>query len=54
MTIQSRLYLDIAVTCSIVPDCVENVWNEVEIGPVHQKVGEHYLDCHDKMQASKA
>ena len=36
-----------------VPDCVEEVWDEVEIGPVHQKVSEHYLECHDEMQAPK-
>ena len=38
-----------------VPDCicVEEVWDEVEIGPIHKKVGEHYLECHDEMQASK-
>ena len=35
------------------PDCVEKAWNEVEVGPVHKKVGEHYLECHDEMQASK-
>ena len=36
-----------------VPDCVEEIWDEVEIGPVHQKVSEHYLECHDEMQAPK-
>ena len=37
-----------------IPDCVEEVWDEVEIGPVLKKVSEHYLECHDEMQASKA
>ena len=35
------------------PDCVEEAWYEVEIGPVHKKVSEHYLECHDEVQASK-
>ena len=36
------------------PDCrEEEAWDEVEIGPVHKKVSEHYLECHDEVQASK-
>ena len=37
----------------IVPDFVDKVWDEVEVGPVHKKVGEHYHECHDEMQTSK-
>ena len=36
-----------------VPDCVEEVWDVAEIGPVHQKESEHYLERHDEMQAPK-
>lgn len=35
-----------------VPDFVAEIWDKVEIRPVHKKVSEYYLECHDEMQAS--